>query len=280
MAETVGVSSTYPVRQWPFVQRTRPQFEISDSDRPAVAYKPDKSLPVVFMDLELRDWVVIAKGTVVAVNSNGDLVPANGGATQTYTYTVNDQNAGVIEQNGSVAVAGDTYSNPANTPVGVAPADFFQDISNRYNNYKMNTIALGILCERTVEVPYFSWADLGTPANLAAAQALVQTKIGGAAYDSAVTAGAVPMTAAGAIINGAFLKSDPNGKLVPWLDGTDSVTQIVGQVLLVDSTYPKDLLQFVETYPFSEMAGSETGGFPGHLADVGAIRSVRLRLKF
>lgn len=274
MSETVGISSTYPVRQWPFVQRTRPQFEISDSDRPAVAYKPDRSLPVVFMDLELRDWIVIAKGTVVAVNAAGDLVPANGGSAQTYTYTVNDQAAGVIDQNGNLAVAGSTYTNASNIPVGVAPADFFQDISNRYNNYKMNTIALGILCERTVEVPYFSWVDLGSPVNLAAAQALVQTKIGGVAYDSSAAA-------SNALFNGCMVKSDPNGKYVPWIVGTDTdVTQIVGQVLLVDSTFPKDLLNFVQTYPFSEMAGSETGGFPGHLADVGAIRAARIRLKF
>lgn len=279
MAESIGTSSTYPVRQWPFVQRTRPQFEISDSSRPALAYKPDKSLPVVFMDLELRDWIVVAKGTIVAVNSNGDLVPANGGTLNgvsypvAYTYTINDQNAGVIEQNGSLAVAGDTYSSAANFPVGVAPMDYFQDISNRYNNYKMNTIALGILCERVVEVPYFSWADLGVSTS-AQAMALIQTKIGGVAYDYSSSL---------ALTNGCWLMSDANGKFVLW-DGTSNtsqdVRQVVGQVLLIDSAFPKDLLQFVQTYPFSEMAGSETGGYPGHLADVGAIRAARIRLKF
>ena len=279
MAESVGVSSTYPVRQWPYVQRTRPQFEISDSDRPAVAYKPDRSLPTVFMDLELRDWIVIAKGTIVSVNTNGDLVPANGGTLNgisypvILTYTINDQNAGVIDQNGNLATVGDTYSSPANFPVGVAPADFFQDISNRYNNYKMNTIALGILCERVVEVPYFSWADLGVSTS-AQALATIQTKIGGVAYDYSST---LPIT------NTCYVMPDANGKYILW-DGTSNtavdVRQIVGQVLLVDATYPKDLLQYVQTYPFSEMAGSETGGYPGNLADVGAVRSARIRLKF
>lgn len=271
MAESIGTSSTYPVRQWPFVQRTRPQFEISDSDRPAVAYKPDRSLPVVFMDLELRDWIVIAKGTVVAINTSGDLVPANGGVQQTYTYTINDQNAGVIKADGTLASAGDTYTNAANIPVGVAPADFFQDISNRYNNYKMNTVALGILCERVVEVPYFTYADLGSPASATIASQLVQVKIGGVAYGP---------TGATDLANGDFVKSDGNGKYIKWVSGTDTVPQIVGQVLLLDSSFPKDLLQYVQTYPFSEMAGSETGGFPGHLAQVGAIRAARIRLKF
>ena len=271
MAESVGTSSTYPVRQWPYVQRTRPQFEISDSDRPAVAYKPDKSLPVVYMDLELRDWIVIAKGTIVAVNTSGDLVPANGGSGATYTYTIEDQTAGVIKTDGTLAVAGQTYTNAANIPVGVAPADFYQDISNRYANYKMNTIALGILRERIVEVPYFSLADLGVTA-AADSHALMATKIGGAAYDEQTGY---------ALFNGCFLKSDPNGKFILWKVGTDTDhTQATGQVLLIDSTYPKDLLQYVQTYPFSEMAGSETGGYPGHLADVGAVRSARIALKF
>jgi len=271
MAEQIGTSSTFPVRQWPFVQRTRPQFEISDSSRPALAYKPDKSLPVVFMDLELRDWVVVAKGTIVAVNSNGDLVIANGNASATYTYTINDQNAGVIKADGTLASAGDTVTYAANTPVGVAPTDYFQDISNRYANYKMNTVALGILCERVVEVPYFTLADLGTADSAAATLAATQVKIGGCAYDS---------TSATALTNGCFLRSDLNGKFIKWVSGTDTVDQIVGQVLLLDSAFPKDLLQFVQTYPFSEMAGSETGGFPGHLAAVGAIRAARIRLKF
>jgi hypothetical protein len=223
------------------------------------------------MDLELRDFIVIAKGTIVAVDTNGDLVPANGGTTATYTYTINDQNAGVIKTDGNLAVSGDTFSNTANIPVGVAPTDFFQDISNRYNNYKMLTVALGILCERVVEVPYFSFADLGVADDAGVTAAAVQVKIGGVAYGN---------TSTHDLGNGDFVKSDANGKYIKWIDGTDSVTQIVGQVLLIDSTFPKDLLQFVQTYPFSEMAGSETGGFPGHLAQVGAVRAARIRLKF
>ncbi len=271
MAESIGLSSTLPVRNWPFVQRTRPQFEISESDRPALAYKPNRSLPVVMMDLELRDFIVVGKGTIVSVDTNGDLVPANGGNSATYTYTINDQNAGVIKTNGSLAVSGDTFTNAANIPVGVAPTDYFQDISNRYNNYKMQTVALGILCERVVEVPYFSFADLGVADDAAVTAASVNVKVGGVAYDSTSTTG---------LVNTDFVKADVNGKYIKWVDGSDSVTQIVGQILLIDSTFPKDLLQHVQTYPFSEMAGSETAGFPGHLAGVGAVRAARIRLKF
>ena len=289
MSESIGTSSQRPIRQWPFIQRTRPTFELGDDDRPPIPYKPALYTPVVFMDMELRDWVAIPKGTIVAASpvnavtplTLGILVPANGGADTTDTYTINDQNAGVRDPNGNLAIAGETYTRVANEPIGLAYIDMFQDIRGRYLNYQIQSDALGILCRRTIELPYFTFSDLGSPATFSAATAAVQAKVGGLAYGGVTGATAITQPATGThtdLQNGNWLMSDPNGKFVKW-DGV-SVEQIVGQCLLVDTNYPKDLLQYVQTYPLSEMPGSETGGFPGLLAAVGATKAVRIRLKF
>jgi hypothetical protein len=241
----------------------------------------------VFQDMELRDWVTIPKGVIVSASpvnavtplTLGVLVPANGGAAATDTYTINDQNAGVRDPNGNLAIAGQTYVRVANEPVGLAYVDMFQDIRGRYLNYQIQPDALGILCRRTIELPYFTFSDLGSPANYAAANAAVQTKVGGLAYGGETGATSITYSAVHTDLqNGNWVMSDPNGKFVKW-DGV-AVQQVVGQVMLVDTNYPKDLLQYVQTYPLSEMPGSETGGFPGLLSAVGATKAVRIRLKF
>lgn len=285
MSESIGTSSQRPVRQWPFIQRTRPTFELGDDDRPPVPYKPALYLPTVFMDMELRDWVTIPKGVIVSASPTnavtpltlGVLVPSNGGADATDTYTINDQNAGVRDTNGNLVVAGQTYTRVANEPIGLAYVDMFQDIRGRYLNYQIQPDALGILCRRTIELPYFTHTDLGT-STFSVAQAAVQAKVGGLAYGGTATAPSVTYSTHDDLQNGNWMMSDANGKFVKW-DGVD-VKQVVGQTILVDTNYPKDLLQFVQTYPLSEMPGSETGGFPGLLAAVGATKAVRIRLKF
>lgn len=288
MAESIGTSTQAPVRNWPFIQRTRPAFEIGDDGRPPLPAMPAIYLPTVFMDLELREWVVVTKGTILGAASPNlvnpftlaIVVPANGGTNVTDTYTINDQNAAVVDPNGNPAVAGATYSRVANEPIGVAPYDYFQNIKGRYLNYQVQPDALGILCRRTIELPYFTYEDLGNPSTLATAATAVQPKILGLAY-GASGQGASTTYASGQasnLQNGNWLMSDPNGKFIKW-DGVD-VKQVAGQAILVDTNFPKDLLQYVQTYPMSELPGSETGGYPALLATVGAIKACRIRLKF
>jgi hypothetical protein len=288
MAESIGTSTQAPVRNWPFIQRTRPSFEIGDDGRPPLPVMPSVSCPTIFMDMELKDWVVVTKGTILAlapvnqVNpfTLATVVPANGGTANTWTYTVNDQSAVVIDPSGNLATAGEQVTNVANEPFAVAPYDYFQNIKGRYLNYQIQPDALGVLTRRTIELPYFTYADLGSPASVAAAVALMQPKIYGAVYASTGSASGITYTASthDNIQNGNWLMSDPNGKFVKW-DGQD-VKQVCGQAILVDTNYPKDMLQYVQTYPMSEVPGSETGGYPALLAAVGATKAVRLRLKF
>jgi hypothetical protein len=232
------------------------------------------------MDMELRDWIVVQKGTIVSSTSTvlgvtgataiGLVVPANGGADTVDTYTVNDQNAAVRDPNGNLVTAGQNYTRVANVPIGLAQSDMFQDIHGRFLNYENQPEALTLLCERTIEIPYFTYAQTGavSPAD---AIARMKSKIGTLAYGNVANGSAD-------LVNSSWVMSDPNGRFVKW-DGVD-VKQVVGQVLLLDSYFPKDLLQYVQTYPLSEMPGSETGGFPAALSMVGAVQAVRVRLKF
>lgn len=288
MAESIGTSTQAPVRNWPFIQRTRPSFEIGDDGRPPLPVMPAVYVPTGFMDLELRDWVVIYKGTILALAMPNQVnpftlatvVPANGGSANTWTYTINDQNAAVIDTNGNLATAGETVTNVANEPFAVAPYDMFQNIKGRYLNYQIQPDALAVVTRRTIELPYFTYQDLGNPSTVANAVAAMLPKVYGAAYASTGNASSITYTSNthDNIQNGNWLMSDPNGKFVKW-DGVD-YKQVCGQALLVDTNFPKDLLQYVQTYPMSEVPGSETGGYPALLAAVGATKACRLRLKF
>ncbi len=279
MAETIGTSSQLPVRQYPFVQRTRPQFEISDTDRPAVgnAKRPALWLPVQFMDLELKDWVVIKKGTILAIHTvgaNERYIPCNGTTgTITDTYTVNDLTAGVKDQNGAIVVpAVSTCTRVASVwPVGVAPKDMYQDIKDRYLNYQLESNAQPLLCERVVELPYFTYANTGAT-SAAEAITLMAQKTQAVAYGSAANGSSD-------FVAGDHVKPDQNGNYIKWETG-DDIRLDIGQVLSVDVDFPKDNLEYVQTYPMSEMPGSETGGYPGHLAFVGAAKALRVRLTF
>jgi hypothetical protein len=187
------------------------------------------------MDNETKDFVVLVKGTIVAIDTDGNLVPANGGDTTNgaYTYTMNDQNAGVRKADGTLAIAGETVAVTANIPVGVLPLDVFQDTKGRYLNYKLQSDAIGILCERVVEVPYFTYADLGSPSTVAEAVAAAKAKCNALAY---------AQTADGNLANNDFVQSDANGKFIKWTPANVSaptayeIQQIVGQVLWLTRT--------------------------------------------
>jgi hypothetical protein len=226
------------------------------------------------MDLELKDWVVIKKGTILSIDSAGKFIPCNGTAgTITTTYTVNDQNAGVRDQSGNAVVGGTSTCTRAASvwPLGVAPMDMFQNTKGRYNNYQLQSDTLPLLCERVVEVPYFTYVDSGATSE-ANATLLAASKTIAVAY-GADDANADDFVA------GDWVKPDANGNYVKWNTG-DDVRLKVGQVLAVDTDFPKDMLEHVQTYPMSEMPGSETGGFPGHVSLVGATKALRVRLTF
>ena len=223
----------------------RNMIEVSDGVRPAIALKPAQYLPVQNEDNYLNDWVVINAGTIVAIDPSGDLVNANGGASQALVYTSNDVGLTIdFDANGH-----DTYVTGAKTtsakvsgnfPIGIAPYDYYQNINagfdlanptqqTKYTNYQLQD-KVAVLCDYLVEVPVTSGVD-----------------------------------ASGKCTVGCLVQSDANGKFVKWQNGRDDVGQIVGRVMQRQFVVAVDNLNLVQTVPGLGLSGSETGGIPQHL---------------
>jgi len=226
---------------------TRAYLEISQGERPALELKPAQYLPVQAQDNYLNDWVVIKAGTIVSVDASGDLVPANGGAPASVTYTANDVGLTVdIDDHGHdtyVAAAGSASDEiAANMPIGVAPYDYYQNLNagyesasptavTKYNNYMIQD-KVAVLCDYLIEIPVTSGVD-----------------------------------ASGTVNAGDLVQSDNSGGFVRWEDGKHSVSQIVGRCIQRKAVTAVDNLDKVQTVPGLGLSGSETSGIPQHLYD-------------
>lgn len=220
-------------------------LEISEGQRPALALRPAQYLPVKYLDKYLNDWVVIAAGTIVAIDASGDLVNANGGAATAYTYTADDIGLTVdYDANGHdvyVATAGAASSvPPGNKPIGVAPYDYYQNISvgfdsanptglTKYTNYQIQD-KVAVLCDYMIEVPVKTACD-----------------------------------ASGTIQAGDLVQSDSTGGFIKWENGKHDVSQIVGRCIQRKAVTAVDNLDKVQTVPGLGLSGSDTAGVPQHL---------------
>jgi hypothetical protein len=63
-------------KKWDHVGNLTPNIEISEGIRPAEELIPAPYLPLVRFDKYLEDYFVVSAGKVVALDSNGDVVPA------------------------------------------------------------------------------------------------------------------------------------------------------------------------------------------------------------
>jgi hypothetical protein len=219
-------------------------LEISEGQRPALELRPAQYLPVKYQDHYLNDWVVITAGTIVAVDPSGDLVNANGGASQLLTYTANDIGLTVdLDDAGHgnyVATAGATSTYVAgNKPIGIAPYDYFQNINagfdsanptglTKYTNYQIQD-KVAVLCDYLIEVPVKSGVD-----------------------------------ASGTVVSGDLVQSDANGGFILWRE-SDPTSQIVGRVIQRKTVTAVDNLDKVQTVPGLGLSGSDTAGVPQHL---------------
>jgi hypothetical protein len=219
-------------------------LEISEGQRPALALKPAQYLPVKYRDNYLNDWVVIAAGTIVAVDASGDLVNCNGGAATAYTYTADDIGITVDYDDGGhddyvTAAGAASVVPPGNKPIGVAPYDYYQNISvgfdsanptglTKYTNYQIQD-KVAVLCDYLIEVPVKTACD-----------------------------------ASGTILAGDLVQSDNAGGFIRWTNGND-VAQIVGRCIQRKSVTAVDNLDKVQTVPGLGLSGSDTAGVPQHL---------------
>jgi len=336
------IARRQPIRTAPakfLSSKLRGHVERSEGQRLSDAFYPYKCLPVMFIDVELQDGVVIPKGTIVSLLTNqtnssispsgisevsssgfipvtedattsagtivttniddgywgyndavaGLLVPCNGGTATEIPYSTDDVTLGTFTCSGVVVTAGMAASPStnycmvdANMPVGIVYSDVYQDIRGRYLNYATPFEVWGILCDYYIEVPY---VDFYAQSNFASGYITGCSECYIANQDTTTCAGYLGVwkkhqylyfygtTTNRAGQAGQLVQSDMYGKFVPvgasgttaHTVNTTSTAQTVGKLIMTDSRYPKDMLELVDTYPGSQMPGTETGGLPATL---------------
>lgn len=198
-------------------------------------------LPVILEDKRFNEWYIIKAGTCVARHSTGVLVYANGGTAQTITYTADDVSYTIDVDGGGnlnattaalVTAAGAASTTlAANYPIGIAPYHYYSGAMRLTRiNYDLQP-DVAVLNRGLVEIP-------------------------------------LTRTAQDSIDEGRLVHPGPTGLMEFWDPASDSVDQIVGRVIWRDniSAYPGvSALNKVRTVKGFDLAGANTGGWPGHL---------------
>lgn len=85
-------------KPWDHVGNIIPDVEHSEGERPAVEFHVASWLPVQFFDKYYENWIVIMPGKAVALDPDGNVMPAEYGLTSgTVVYAQNDVDAGVTD---------------------------------------------------------------------------------------------------------------------------------------------------------------------------------------
>lgn len=100
-----------------------------------------------------------------------------------------------------------TIANGSNPVIGVAPYNISKNTPDRFDGNQP-----GVICKDYIEVPYIPESE----------------------YASQVHWG----LATGTLQQGDYVKANSNGKFVKWVEGTDSVRQIVGTLWAIEQNIP------------------------------------------
>lgn len=213
--------------------------EIFKGERPSLpSMYPAKYLPVKTEIKKLEEYYVLEAGVIAALDSNGYLVPANGGAAQTITYAANDTDYTVDVDDATSFVSGAGNASAtlaANLPIGWINEHIMSyTYEERHVNYKFQDF-MGILCDYVVEFPLL-WTE--------------QT-----AGDQALTNGCL-IAPLGASVD----SSNQCGAPVRFRHGTDSVEQICGRCQWLDDIAEIDNMSKVRTVKGLGLSGDGTDG--------------------
>ena len=192
------------------------------------------------------------------------LVPANGGAQSTLSYTALDTSLNPYKSEGD-----SDLTLAANLPAGIVYHDVYLDERGAHLNYELQD-AVGVACAGMIWLPCVDIDKVnnniasggkafGNAAGIANATTnagynAVYKKVAFAAFDSNSNEG----------VSGAYLKSDLFGRFV--YEGVAAPTsQTVGKVVATDSRYPKEIMDEIRTYPGLQTPNVKTAGIPTDL---------------
>lgn len=110
---------------WDHVGNILPKVEHSEGIRPSIEWKVAEWLPVQFFDKHFENWMVILTGKVLALDSDGRVVPAGlkiavelSASGDVVTYTANDVAAGTVNVTTGLPVTTAQLTDNSNTTIG------------------------------------------------------------------------------------------------------------------------------------------------------------------
>jgi len=297
-------------KPWDHQGTLTPNLEVMEGVRPGI-YKVADYLPLVRFDKYFEEFYVIHRGKAVALDHGNAMVPAGlkaqidwavdgagaaiiqtgsdtaatqvanlraaAAANNLTVYTQTDVDEGVVNAAGNAVVAGECVIEsfldlvdsqpPARSSVrtvseaigvnfqnawrwvggdGVNPANF------RQHNHNLQH-GVGLLCDYVIELPAVTDTDYANAA---------MTGVAAAIY-----------TSGSPFKPGDFLKYDFNSNWVKADLSADTIGNILGQIIKVDTDFPKDYLDRVKTAydnlgstaaqrALNQMPGSASSGMP------------------
>jgi len=248
-----------------YKRRTRFYNEISESSEPALELYPAQYLPVVDVDYKHNmpyvhyAGVILANSTMAA--QGGYVTYANGGTAANITYTAQDvfdadnpertyQVEDINNLTNLVTVAGlSATQDAANLPIGYAPNASYSDVyRNRALNFQMQDV-ITLTCDKFIEIPIRTTDQKGT---------------GVAGRGLASGCLVVPMPAS-------------LGVTVRYI-AADSVDQIIGRVIRVETVVARGGLDKVFTTKGLNLPGVDTDGIASHLNHTGTTTSAKINI--
>lgn len=230
---------------------------------------------------ELEGLITIANGGVSAQDYYSDIDVQLGMVNQGSNPTTGAYD---LANQGDFVAAGDhAPTRIANKPAGIVIQDVWQDIRGRKLNYNQPTQE-GVSVRRVarIKIPYVvddqRW-------NMVPSTALTAppTSVGYAAVRDLFQFIVLPpeVLLETNRLEGSLVRPDILGKFRlfdyddliaqdPWVPGTSTdlmrrLEQKVGRFQMIDHRFPKSLIEYVDTYPGSQTAGTDTGGLTQEL---------------
>ena len=276
-----GRTMQYNNGDWP-----TPVVEFSEGIRPSGQFMPHPSLPLGrSKGTEMQTNVVISTGKVVALSSDGFLVPAGLLLDTDAVYTQLDVDEGVLTPAGKAVVAGDKVADKftaanvtVSDPVGVASYDFLRHpggdgvnpIHFNYINYNIQH-KVAFTTDYVLELPLVESDDEYAKAPMKGVAAFVAAK-------GTTGTGLTKFTA---VKPGDFVTFDKNSNFV--VDAKPSYGKTIGQVIQI--VEPKDmaLLGLVRTSnngggALNAMPGTATNGLPEKITYANGYGLVRVNM--
>ena len=244
-----------------YARRTRYYNEISDGIRPALELLPVTYLPVVLVDNYLHYPYVILAGSIIAnttLGTESGVTFANGGTAMTVTYLARDVYSSTdpntypvedIDNLGNlVTVAGAAVqTDPANLPIGYASNAIYSEAYNaRVLNHRIQD-KVAVVCDQFIEIPLLTTNQT---------------------------------TGATAVASGCLIVPDPGtaGVSIRWQNGVNSVEQIIGRCIRVETIAAQGGLDKVWTTKGMNLPGIDTSGVPSHLDHSAATTSAKINI--